>query len=488
MFGGFGQTPATTNATTAPSFNLGGNASTGGAGFNFGQAAPAPSTTTGATTGAAGGFNFGAATTKAATGGFGGFNFTSSNSTTTTAPAANTNAGFNFSTPAASTTASAGGGGFSFGAQTQGTSLAGSTATQATAGGFFGASTTGPPTTGAPSTTGFSLSSAPAATSAPASSGLGGAGSIFGLKTTAAATSAKPATAGFAGFGTPSTAASTSTAASGGTLLGSLLTSTASKPASTSTAATTGISGFGGFGTTTSSAAPAPTSVAGFGATSFSASTTTASSAASTTTSTSATPGKQMTFRQLEETINKWTTELEEQERNFLDQATQVNAWDRIVMDNGDRIIELNQAVDKVKLDQQKLDHELDFVHSQQRELEDLITPLEAALESLPPVSYTQHADVEREHTYVLAESLDAQLKRMGQDLKEIIERLNATNSKPDNNDPLQQVTKILNAHVTSLMWVDRNTSNLQKRVEDISKQMNVEKREQERNFRLAYS
>jgi len=200
-------------------------------------------------------------------------------------------------------------------------------------------------------------------------------------------------------------------------------------------------------------------------------------------------PGqKQMTFRQLEETINKWTAELEEQEKYFLDQATQVNAWDRIVMENGEKIVQLNKDVEKVKLDQQKLDHELDFIHSQQKELEDILTPLEKALDSLPPISYQQHADIEREHTYVLAESLDAQLKRMGQDLKEIIERLNSTNITPDPNDPVQQITKILNAHVVSLMWVDRSTANLQRRVEEISKQMDIEKREQERNFRLAYS
>ncbi|CAL1542518.1 unnamed protein product, partial [Lymnaea stagnalis] len=165
-----------------------------------------------------------------------------------------------------------------------------------------------------------------------------------------------------------------------------------------------------------------------------------------------------MTFRQLEETINKWTTELEEQEKCFLEQATQVNGWDRIVMENGEKVTYLNKDVERVKLDQQKLDHELDFIQSQQNELEDLLTPLEKNLDNMPPISYQQHADVEREHTYMLAESLDAQLKRMGQDLKEIIERLNSTNSKPDTNDPVQQITKILNAHVVSLMWIDRNS------------------------------
>jgi nuclear pore complex protein Nup62 len=58
-------------------------------------------------------------------------------------------------------------------------------------------------------------------------------------------------------------------------------------------------------------------------------------------------------YRQLEEAINKWTLELEEQEKVFLNQATQVNAWDRMLVGNGENIVSLNEAVEKVKLDQQ---------------------------------------------------------------------------------------------------------------------------------------
>ncbi len=45
-----------------------------------------------------------------------------------------------------------------------------------------------------------------------------------------------------------------------------------------------------------------------------------------------------MNYRQLEESINKWTMELEEQEKIFLEQATQVNAWDRLLVENGDKV------------------------------------------------------------------------------------------------------------------------------------------------------
>lgn len=47
------------------------------------------------------------------------------------------------------------------------------------------------------------------------------------------------------------------------------------------------------------------------------------------------------------------------------------------------------------------------------------------------------------DNRYQLAESLDAQLKRMGQDLKEIIDRINSSNAKPDPDDPVSLVIKV---------------------------------------------
>lgn len=68
--------------------------------------------------------------------------------------------------------------------------------------------------------------------------------------------------------------------------------------------------------------------------------------------SAAAAAGSSMTYRQMEEAINKWTVELEEQEKVFLNQATQVNAWDRMLFENGDKIVSLNDEVEKVKVEQ----------------------------------------------------------------------------------------------------------------------------------------
>ena len=70
----------------------------------------------------------------------------------------------------------------------------------------------------------------------------------------------------------------------------------------------------------------------------------------------------------------------------------------------------------------QRLEHELDFIKGQQSELEDLLRPLESSLTTAPP------PDPERERTYQLAETLDAQLQRMSDDLREVIEHLNTAN------------------------------------------------------------
>lgn len=168
------------------------------------------------------------------------------------------------------------------------------------------------------------------------------------------------------------------------------------------------------------------------------------------------------------------------------------------MIDNGEKICELHNEVEKVKADQQRLDHELDFILSQQRELEDIISSLEKTTldaSNATNAGTPQHSDLEREHTYTMAENIDAQLKRMVSDLREIIDHLNANNSlasgdgpKGEGLDPVHQIAKILNAHIDSLGWVDQNTALLHRKVEEVSRLHDTRRKEQERTFRLAYN
>uniref|UniRef100_A0A8C1DSK0 Nuclear pore glycoprotein p62 n=1 Tax=Cyprinus carpio carpio TaxID=630221 RepID=A0A8C1DSK0_CYPCA len=366
-----------------------------------------------------------------------------------------------FSTPAASQPATTS---VTLGASTAGTGFGfGGLPTQTTAaqqplGGFgFGMpkvqASSAPPAQPTPAlslgaqSTGLTLGASTAASTAPTSA------INFGIKT-----SATPAPI--------SSAQSQSLTAPVSSLFAAPIASTPATgftPAAVSTGATTGFS----LGLkTAASTAPAITS-----------------SSAIVTTSTAPV----MSYAQLEALINKWSSELEDQERHFLQQATQVNAWDRMLVENGEKITALHKDMEKVKLDQRRLDQELDFILSQQKELEDLLCPLEESVKEQSGTIYMQNADEERERTYKLAENVDAQLKRMSQDLKEIIEHLNTSSGPADTTDPLQQICKILNAHMDSLQWVEQNSVLLHRRVEEVSKLCESRSKEQEKSFRINF-
>ncbi|KAM6413435.1 nuclear pore glycoprotein p62-like [Rhynochetos jubatus] len=474
--------------------------------------------------------NFGGSTAAPATGVTGGFGFGSSVPSSVPSSQATAPSGFVFgsagtatTTAAAATTAQSGTtGGFTFSS---------GTTTQAGTGGFsVGAAAPQAAATGltfgtAPAAAATTAASMGAATlsSAPFSLGAQAAGLNFGSLSSTAATSAPTATlttgtsqAPTLSFGTKlggtSTAATTAAATTTTSALGSagptLFASIASSSAPTSSASaglslgapSTGTASLGtiGFGlkvpATTAAAtstATSTTAVSGFALNLKPLTTTGAvgagtSTAAITTATTSSAPPV-MTYAQLESLINKWSLELEDQEKHFLHQATQVNAWDRTLIENGEKITSLHREVEKVKLDQKRLDQELDFILSQQKELEDLLTPLEESVKEQSGTIYLQHADEERERTYKLAENIDAQLKHMAQDLKDIIEHLNTSGGPADTSDPLQQICKILNAHMDSLQWIEQNSAVLQRKVEEVTKVCESRRKEQERSFRIAF-
>ncbi|XP_076203303.1 nuclear pore glycoprotein p62-like isoform X3 [Aptenodytes patagonicus] len=523
-------------------FNLGSGAA--GGGFTFGTPKTAATTaTTGfsfSTPAASGGFSFGsAAQTPASSQPAGLFSFSTPG--TAAQPAS-----FSFGTPATATAAPAANV-FPLGTNAPKLNFGGSAATQATGitGGFgFGSSVpTSVPSSQAAAPSGFVFGSAGTTTTTTAQSGTTGTftfssgtttqagtpsfnigtaapqaaptGLTFGTAPAAAATTAatlgaatqsttpfclggQSAAATSAPAATLTTSTSQGPTLSFGTKLGVM--STAATTAATTTTSILGSAGPTLFASIASSSAPTSstttglsrtTSASGFALNLKPLTTTgaigagTSTAAITTTTTTSAPPV--MTYAQLESLINKWSLELEDQEKHFLHQATQVNAWDQTLIENGEKITSLHREVEKVKLDQKRLDQELDFILSQQKELEDLLTPLEESVKEQSGTIYLQHADEERERTYKLAENIDAQLKRMAQDLKDITEHLNTSRGPADTSDPLQQICKILNAHMDSLQWIDQNSAVLQRKVEEVTKVCESRRKEQERSFRITF-
>ncbi|XP_077548908.1 nuclear pore glycoprotein p62-like [Haemaphysalis longicornis] len=203
-------------------------------------------------------------------------------------------------------------------------------------------------------------------------------------------------------------------------------------------------------------------------AASAAAATTASTTQAPAATSTTTTPSSTMHYRLLEESVNQWKLELEELEASFVNQATQVNAWDRLLLGSAERVCQLSALVERAELDQRRLEHELDFVGAQQGELERLLAPLEEALRSAPPLSVQQHADLEREHTYHMAENINTQLDCVSRDIRDIVEQMNAANAGVAQAKPLQQIAKVLNAHMDALGWISHNSDALQRKLQEL--------------------
>ncbi|KAF9806057.1 hypothetical protein SFRURICE_008185 [Spodoptera frugiperda] len=534
---GFGSTPATTGFGNQPA------AATTGFGFSTpasGFSAPQPQASTAATTtsaaqptqsfmgGATAGFGqsaFGAKPGSAFS--FGGGNaaapaFGTTPATTTTASSAfgqKPALGFGSisatTAPTSQTTTAPGQTGLSSGISFGQTTAATTAPTFGTAtpsfqagqfGGLTGAQQSTPINFSTPSSqpqTGLSF--APASTAAPTSSlgfattqsGLTFGGSLTTPATTTATSAPSlkpllgqalpaaqfPKTTGSLSF-TPATTPSSTATTSAASGLGAWST-----PLTTTTQPATGLS----FGTTATTSAPAlsfasttaPSGIIALGKTTA---TTTMASLTTATTTTAAAPPQpvtSITFAQLEENINKWTLELEEQEKTFINQATQINAWDRLLIANGEKIVELNDAVQTVKNEQQSLEHELDFVLAQQKELEDLLAPME---KQLSEETMDRLRDPEREHMYSLAENLDTQLRQMSEDLKEVIEHLNETNRSQDSNDPIVQIGRILNAHMSSMQWIDNSIAQISTKLDQLKATHDTLRRDNERSYQLTYN
>jgi len=171
-------------------------------------------------------------------------------------------------------------------------------------------------------------------------------------------------------------------------------------------------------------------------------------------------------FQQLVDLINNWTVSLENQEKQFLNQANEITVWDNMLTNQSTKLVKLYDMLERKEKEQVDIENELDFLLSQQKELEDCLVPLEQELQSAEVLSTLNN---EREPIYKAAQEIDNQVKQMSGDIKEIVNNLNKANSKKDSDDDLDTICRILNCHMTALQYIEHNTENLSSMVAEVN-------------------
>ncbi|RMZ85421.1 hypothetical protein DV737_g792, partial [Chaetothyriales sp. CBS 132003] len=294
-----------------------------------------------------------------------------------------------------------------------------------------------------------------------------------------AASSAQPPL--FAGFSSTQPAKPTSTKAAGSTLFGGAPSSTSSSPPASSQAPTSNI--FGALSATAAaSTAPKPAfsfptsapAFGGFGAT--------ASADARVGASTSGPPPQpqsRLKNKTMDEILTRWATDLTKYTKEFKNEADTIARWDQTIVDNSAKIDKLYVKTRTCEKQTMSVEMQLSAVENQQSELEAWLTKYESEVEEMQAKDTANAGEVggpdaERERTYKLAEKLQERLDDMGRDLETMVDEVNAANASLHKNgkadEPITQIVRILNTHLSQLRAIDQGTAALQKKMADARK------------------
>lgn len=133
--------------------------------------------------------------------------------------------------------------------------------------------------------------------------------------------------------------------------------------------------------------------------------------------------------KSMEEILNLWTKELEKQTKDFHQQANQVAKWDQQLIENGNKISQLHDNVTKVEVTQREIDQNLEYINSQQEELNTILDSYEKQIKEVFDESNLQQpmqpADLQREKAYGLAENLNSQLDDVNKNLNIMVDEIN---------------------------------------------------------------
>lgn len=221
--------------------------------------------------------------------------------------------------------------------------------------------------------------------------------------------------------------------------------------------------------------------------------------------------------RNMDEIVSTWTASLSTSIASFSKLSGEILVWDDLLRRSGSEISALMHGLNSVEEAQSKVEQLLDYIEGQQNDLEGLLDGYEREVDELRELAIDvagqgkdvgslsasygvsgrkaglKGGEVERERMYTLAETLDAQLSDLGANLSSMINEINdslgehqsqrgkrqpnkeangasalGVNASSEEEDPVQQILAILNAHLNSLRWIDSATKALRVRIQGL--------------------
>ena len=186
----------------------------------------------------------------------------------------------------------------------------------------------------------------------------------------------------------------------------------------------------------------------------------------------------------LEDLITKWTNQLTKASSSFQSYAEKTKEWDSVLVQGGEKINQLYTDVVTAEQAQAKVEQQLLYIERQQTELETFLDNYEVKAENLlsEVLSSTNQQrdssvitnDQKRAQAYRTAELLDENLNSLGLNLSSLITEINEVSDSfnkanglgkddttEENENSLNQIVKLLNTHLDSLKWIEKNSDDL---------------------------
>lgn len=149
----------------------------------------------------------------------------------------------------------------------------------------------------------------------------------------------------------------------------------------------------------------------------------------------------------MDDIITRWASDLSKYQKEFQSQAETVAAWDRMLVENSEKISKLYHKTFQAERDAAEVEKQLSLVEGNQAELEAWLDKYEREIDEMIARQGggmggdgMQGPDQERERTYKAAEKLGERLNELNQDLGEMIEEVNGVTgslSRSKADDPV---------------------------------------------------
>eukprot|EP00854_Cymbomonas_tetramitiformis_P023203 gene23203-28080_t len=192
------------------------------------------------------------------------------------------------------------------------------------------------------------------------------------------------------------------------------------------------------------------------------------------------------------------STPLEQRSQEFTEQAKKIADWDKHIMNNRRVLLTLEGDLSRATAAQDAVEGQLDYLEVHQDEIDKALKVQAGPIKGAPgadgcsseALAMLQGIELEaeqmlkdtpewarhkgRDELYKIAEELSVELNNMGQQLRDIITKVNDTQApgtEVSTKDPLTQVTQVLNNQLHTLTHIDDQAAAIASKLDSIEQQ-----------------